>query len=332
MNRLNKISVIIIKEIADYFTSPAAFLFLGIFAGISLFSFFWIEAFYSRNIADVRPLFTWMPILLIFLTAALTMRSWAEEHSKGTIELILTSPTSPVTHILGKYFATLILVVLALLLTFSIPLTVHSLGDLDWGPVIRGYTAAVFLASAYIAIGLWSSARTDNQIVSLILTVLIAGALYAIGSQTVTSFFNYRTAEILRSLGSGSRFESITRGVLDFRDILYYLSITVLFLFLNRLSLEKLRWAGNRSNKSHYKWYKFFVILILTLLFFNLGISFTTKARLDLTEGKIYTLSSSTKQYLKDLEEPLLVRGYFSNTTHPLLAPLVPQIRNLLTE
>ncbi len=332
MKTLNKISVTTKKELADFFSSPAAILFLGIFAGISLFAFFWIEAFFSRNIADVRPLFTWMPILLIFLIAALTMRSWAEERRNGTIEVILTTPVSPYTQILGKYFAALLLVAIALLLTFSLPITVNFLGDLDWGPVIGGYVAAIFLASSYIAIGLWSSSRTDNQIVSLILTVLIAGALYAIGSQTITSFFDYRTAEILRALGSGSRFESITRGVLDFRDILYYLTITVIFLFLNRLSLEKLRWAGNSPNQIHNKWRKTAVVLILTLLFFNLGISFTTKARIDLTEGQIYTLSNSTKQYLQDLEQPLLIRGYFSNTTHPLLAPLIPQMRNLLTE
>ncbi len=332
MYTLNHLSVSIKKELADYFSSPAAILFLGIFAGISLFAFFWIEAFFSRNIADVRPLFKWMPILLIFLIAALTMRSWAEERRNGTIELILTTPVTPYIQILGKYLAALVLVVIALLLTFSLPISVNSLGDLDWGPVMGGYIAAIFLASAYIAIGLWSSARTDNQIVSLILTVLIAGVLYAIGSQTVTSFFDYRTAEILRALGSGSRFESITRGVLDFRDILYYLTITVIFLFLNRLSLEKLRWAGNSPNQIHYRWHKSAVVLILTLLFLNLGISFSTKARLDLTEGQIYTLSNSTKQYLNDLEEPLLIRGYFSNTTHPLLAPLIPQIRNLLTE
>ena len=332
MSSLNKILITTKKELVDYFTSPAAILFLGIFAGISLFSFFWVEAFFSRNIADLRALFTWMPILLIFLIAALTMRSWAEERRNGTIEIILTSPVSPITQILGKYIAALILVAIALLLTFSLPITVNSLGDLDWGPVIGGYVAAIFLASAYIAIGLWASARTDNQIVSLILTVLIAGALYAIGSQTVTSFFDYETAEILRALGSGSRFESITRGVLDLRDILYYLTITVIFLFFNRLTLEKLRWAGNSPNQAHYKWHKSAVVLILALLLLNISISFTTKARLDLTQGQIYTLSSATKEYLKDLDRPLLIRGYFSNTTHPLLAPLIPQIRNLLTE
>ena len=332
MVTLNKISVSTKKELADYFSSPAAILFLGIFAGVSLFAFFWIEAFFSRNIADVRPLFTWMPILLIFLIAAMTMRSWAEERRNGTIEIILTAPVSPYVQILGKYFAAIILVAIALLLTFSLPITVNVLGDLDWGPVIGGYIAAIFLASAYIAIGLWSSARTDNQIVSLILTVLIAGVLYAIGSQTITSFFDYQTTEVLRALGSGSRFESITRGVLDFRDILYYLTITVIFLFMNRISLEKLRWAGNSNNQIHNTWKKSALVVITTALFLNLAVNFTTKARIDLTDGQIYTLSTSTKQYLGELEKPLLIRGYFSDTTHPLLAPLIPQIRNLLTE
>ena len=332
MSELHKIITITRKELADYFVSSAALLFLGIFAGVSFFAFFWVETFFSRNIADVRPLFIWMPVLLIFLIAALTMRSWAEERRSGTIEIILTAPISPLTQILGKYFAVLLLVVIALALTLSLPITVSLLGDLDWGPVIGGYIAALFLTSAYIAIGLWASIRTENQIVSLILTVLIAGVLYAIGSQTFTSFFDYKTAELLQLFGSGSRFESITRGILDFRDLFYYLTITVIFLFLNRLSLEKLRWVGNGSNQSHKKWYKLSITLIFVLVIFNIGLNFTTKLRLDLTEGQIYSLSSTTKQYLKNLNNPLLIRAYFSSTTHPLLAPLIPRARDLLSE
>ncbi len=332
MDTLKKILITTRKELSDYFASPAALLFLGIFATASLFIFFWVESFFSRNIADMRPLFLWMPILLIFLTAALTMRSWAEERRNGTIEIILTSPTAPIIQILGKYFAVLLLIIIALALTFFLPITVNSLGDLDWGPVVGGYIASIFLASAYIAIGLWSSARTDNQIVSLILAVSIAGALYAIGSQTFTNIFDYKVADFLRSLGSGSRFESITRGVLDIRDILYYLTITFIFLFFNRLTLEKLRWAGNNPNQLHYKWHIRAIKLVLLLLVINIGLSITTKARLDLTQGQIYSLSSATKQYLKELDKPLLIRGYFSATTHPLLSPLIPRVRDLLTE
>src|SRR3546814_7772985 len=133
-----------------------------------LFVFFWVETFFARNIADVRPLFEWMPLLLLFLVSALTMRLWSEERRSGTLEFLLTSPVRPASLVLGKFLACLGLVAIALALTLPLPLTVAQLGPLDWGPVAGGYLATLCLAAAYIAIGLSVSARTDNQIVSLI--------------------------------------------------------------------------------------------------------------------------------------------------------------------
>ncbi len=329
---MHKLLLIIGKELRDYFSTPAALLFLGIFVGASSIAFFWVEAFFSRNIADVRPLFKWMPLLLIFLVAALTMRSWAEERRSGTIELVLTSPTQPFMQILGKFFSIIFLVSIALLLTFPLTIMVDILGDLDWGPVIGGYLAALFLASAYAAIGLWVSSKTDNQIVSLIVTVSISLLFYVVGSQTFTGLFGYKTAEILASLSTSGRFVSITRGVLDFRDILFYLSISVIFLVLNLLSLEKIRWAGNPNKYAHRKWYRSVAGLIVSFILINIGVSFISNARIDLTEGNVYSLSDTTKKYLNDLQQPLLIRGYFSSTTHPLLAPLIPTIRDILNE
>ncbi len=329
---MHKLLLIITKELRDFFSTPAALLFLGMFVTASLVSFFWVEAFFSRNIADLKPLFKWMPLLLIFLVAALTMRSWSEERRSGAIELVLTSPTQPLMQILGKFFSIIFLVGIALLLTLPLPIMVDILGDLDWGPVLGGYVAALFLASAYIAIGLWVSSKTDNQIVSLIVTVSISLLFYIIGSQTFTSLFSYNIAEVLNSISTSGRFESITRGVLDFRDILFYLSVSIVFLVFNRLSLEKIRWAGNPNTSSHIKWYRMVAGLIVSLVFINIVVSFVSNARIDLTEGNVYTLSDTTKKYLKDLDQPLLIRGYFSATTHPLLAPLIPTIRDMLNE
>jgi ABC-2 type transport system permease protein len=329
---LHKVLKVAGKELTGFFASPAAFLFLAAFLGATLFIFFWVATFFERNLADVRPLFQWMPILLIFLVSALTMRAWAEERRAGTIELLLTSPTSPTELVLGKFFGCLGLVLLALLLTLPLPITVAFLGPLDWGPVIGGYAAAITLAAAYVAIGLWISCRTDNQIVSLILTVVVTGALYLVGSDALTSLVGYRAGEWLHAIGAGSRFASITRGVLDLRDLYYYLSITAAFLALNRLSLETLRWAGNPPNAGHRRWIGVASLLALNALAANLWLDQIGWARVDLTHGKLYTLSESTRNYLAHLQEPLLIRGYFSAATHPLLAPLVPQLRDLLRE
>ncbi|HIC28583.1 MAG TPA: ABC transporter permease, partial [Rhodospirillales bacterium] len=167
---MNNILRIARKEVAGFFSSPIAFIFLGSFLAVILFIFFWVETFFARNIADVRPLFEWMPLLLIFLVAAVTMRMWSEERRSGTLEFLLTTSVKGYQMVLGKFVACLGLVAVALLLTLPLPLTVSLLGPLDWGPVFGGYLAALFLASAYAAIGLFISARSANQIVSLILT------------------------------------------------------------------------------------------------------------------------------------------------------------------
>ena len=320
------------KEFNGFFSSPAAFLFLGAFLGVTLFVFFWLETFFARNIADVRPLFQWMPVLLIFLVSALTMRAWSEERRAGTLESLLTSPVRPVQLVLGKFIAGVALVALALLLTLPLPLTVALLGPLDWGPVTGGYVAALFLAASYVAIGLYMSARTDNPIVALILTVVVCGLFYLLGSPLLTTLFGHQIGEFLGLLGSGSRFDSITRGVLDLRDLYYYLSIVGVFLALNLLSLERLRWAGNPATRRHRQWGWLVGLTAANFIAGNLWLASVGWARADITQGRIYSLSEATGQYLGQLQEPLLIRGYFSAKTHPLLAPLVPQVRDLLQE
>ena len=133
------------KEFKSFFSSPAAYLFLGAFVGSTLFVVFWVETFFARNIADIRPLFQWFPLLLIFLVAALTMRSWSEERRSGTLESLLTAPVHSSRLILGKFFAALTLVVLALTLTLPLPITISFIGQIDWGPVLGGYIATFFL-------------------------------------------------------------------------------------------------------------------------------------------------------------------------------------------
>jgi ABC-type uncharacterized transport system. len=323
---------VVMKEFRGFFSTPAAYLFVGAFLTLILFIFFWLETFFARNIADVRPLFEWLPLLLIFLVAALTMRSWSEERLAGTLESLLTAPVRPVELVLGKFFASLLLVSIALLLTLPLPLTVSLLGPLDWGPVIGGYVATIFLAAAYAAIGLYMSVRTDNPIVALILTSVVCGLFYLIGAETVTTLFGHEVGSRLALLGTGTRFESISRGVLDLRDLYYYCSIVGVFLTLNVFSLEQIRWAGNPISRRHRQWAWVAGLTAANFLVGNLWLAPITGARVDMTQGSLYSLSPSTKQQLAQLREPLLIRGYFSAKTHPLLAPLVPRLKDLLEE
>ena len=321
------------KELKGTFGSPMALIFVGAFLAVTLFSFFWVETFFARGVADVRPLFRWMPVLMIFLVAALTMRQWSEEQRSGTMEVLLTLPVSPLQLVVGKFLAVLALVALALALTLFLPITVWLLGNLDWGPVVGGYLAALLLAAAYAAIGLFASSRTDNQIVALIATVLLCGLFYLVGSPGVTDFAGNVLGEVLRAIGVGSRFESIQRGVVDLRDLLYYVSLTGVFLTLNVLSLVSKRWSqGERTRPQRSGVTLTSVLLALNLVFVNVWAYPLRNLRVDLTQQREYSLSRATRDLLGNLQEPLLVRGYFSEKTHPLLAPLVPTIRDMLQE
>jgi len=320
------------KEIALFFASPTAYLFLAVFGATSLFIFFWGESFFSRNIADIRPLFEWMPILLLFLTSTLTMRLWSEERRTGTLEHILTQPLALWYFVVGKFVGCLTLLAIALIMTLPLPITISQLGELDWGPIGAGYLAAFFLGAAYLSIGLYVSAKSDNQIVSLICAVTLSGLFYLIGTATITDFFGNQAGEWFRLLGTGSRFDSITRGVIDVRDLYYYLSIIFIFLSLNVYTLEKERWATSILTQRHKIWRSVVVLALVNIIGVNLWLGQISSLRIDTTQGKQYSISAATRQYLKQIEEPLLIRGYFSGKTHPMLSPLVPQMKDLIHE
>lgn len=322
------------KELRALFQSPIAIIFLSVFLVVTLSVFFTQARFFARNLADVRPLFEWLPILLIFLVSAITMRSWAEERKAGTLEVLLTLPIRTWDLVLGKFIAGMALVGLALLFTIPIPFAVWRLGPLDWGPVIGGYFAALLLGGAYMAIGLCVSARTDNQVVALMVTLVLGGLMWLVGTDMVTSFFTVDNAELLRSLGTGSRFESIERGVLDLRDATYYVSVTAFFLVLNGVFLE---WERLDAQSVHGKVRSAALLgtvalVGLNVVAANLWLAPVHRARIDLTAGKDYTISPATKTVLANLNEPLRIRGFFSESTHPMLAPVVPQIEDLLAE
>ena len=320
------------KEMSGYFGSPLAFIFIGVFLSALLFLFFWRERFFARGIADVRPLFRSMPLLLIFLVAALTMRQWSEEQSSGTLETLLTLPVPSYQLVLGKFLAVTGLVGLALALTLPIPITVAFMGDLDWGPVVGGYAAALLLTCAYAAIGLFLSSRTDNPFVALIMTAIVGGLFYLIGARAVANFAG-DAGDLFRALGAGSRFESIERGVLDLRDLLYYLSIAAGFLILNAVSLDAKRWSRGERTKAYRRAAAWTTALLLAnIALLNIWMYPLYGLRADLTSQRQYSLSKQTKQLLGGLSEPLLMRAYISKQTHPLLDRLRSQIADMLTE
>ncbi len=321
------------KELRALFLSPVALIFLGSFLLVTLFCFFWVESFFTRNLADIRPLFEWLPLLLVFLVSTLGMRLWSEERKMGTIEVLFTLPVPLHRLVLGKFVAGMALVALALALTLTVPVTVASLGDLDWGPVAGGYLAALLLAAAYLAIALWLSSLTDNPIVALIASVLACGLLYVLGTPWFAGLFGGDTGNLLRAIGTSSRFASVQRGVVDLRDLVYSLSVAGFFLSLNVLSLQALRWSrGAERRRVRIDAVLAVVLLGANLVALNLWLAPVSRARVDLTADRLYSISPVTKRVLGQVDEPLVIRGYISERTHPLLEPLVPRVRDKVIE
>jgi ABC-2 type transport system permease protein len=313
------------KELRGYFNSAVAVIFLAMFLSFTLYTFFWSETFFARGLADLRPLFEWMPKLLVIVVSALAMRQWADERRAGTLEILLTLPVPRWKLVVGKFLAGMILLAIALGLTLELPITIARLGNLDLGPVIGGYLAALLLSAAYLAIGMCVSAATDNQIVAFVGTVAVCGLFYLIGHDS--------TGALGRQLGTGARFESVARGVLDLRDLAYYGSIVVVGIAVNVLLLDRLTWSrGPRTRNRRLGALLATGLILANALALNFWLAPIGRARIDLTQNGAYSLSESTAQILHGLDERLLIRGYFSDKTHPKLAPLIPQIRDLLEE
>lgn len=219
------------KELRLYWNSPIAYIFIIAFLGFSFWFFF--RGFFLNGQTDMRAFFNILPWVYLFLIPAMTMRMWSEEYRQGTIETLLTSSITVKKAVLGKFFATLLFLLIVLGSTLVLPIILCFIGKLDWGVVLVGYLGAVLMGAAYIAIGLCLSALTNNQIVAFILAVILCFALFIIGEPMVTYSIPGFLAPVFRFLGLGAHYQSIIRGVIDSRDIIYYFSLIALFASIN---------------------------------------------------------------------------------------------------
>lgn len=224
------------KELSGYFNTPLAYIVLTVFIVLSNFLFF--RSFFLINQADMRPWFNMLPWIYLFFIPAVTMRLWAEERKSGTIELLLTFPVRDVEVVLGKLLAALVFVLIGLGLSLTVPITVFLLGTPDFGALVGQYLGAILLAASYLVIGSWISSLTRNQIVAFILAVSVTFILFLIGENFFLQGFPPSVAAVCKFLGLGAHFDSISRGVIDSRDIIYYFSVILFFGYLNVKSIE----------------------------------------------------------------------------------------------
>jgi ABC-2 type transport system permease protein len=230
------------RELRSYFVTPVAYVFLVIFLVLAGILTFYTGDFYERGLADLQPFFVMHPWLYLILVPAISMRMWAEEAKSGTLELLLTLPITLRQSMLGKFFAAWLFLGLALVLTFPIWITVNYLGDPDNGVILAGYLGSWLMAGAFLAIGACLSTLTRSQVVAFILTALVCVLLILAGQPQVLDFFQ---GTIPRKLVNGvahlsmlRHFEAIARGVLDMRDLMYFLFTIVAWLTAGVLVLD----------------------------------------------------------------------------------------------
>ncbi len=239
---MKDIGIIFRREFRAYFYSPIAYVFSVIFillnSGIYMFTFF----FYGN--ADMREFFSSLPLTLgLIFIPAISMRLWSEEHKLGTVELLLTLPMKTEHIVLGKFLASFLFYLIALAGTLAIPILLIILGKPDFGPIVGGYFGAILLGAFFLAVGMFISGFFSDQIVSLIITSLSCGFLALIGWQFVPMVIDGwmpGLGEFLyQYVGVTRHFNDIERGVIDLKSIIYFLSFTALFLYLNAKSLER---------------------------------------------------------------------------------------------
>jgi len=312
------------REFESYFLSPIAYVFIITFLVLS--SWFFFKGFFVIGEADTRPLLILMPWFFLFFIHSISMGRWSEERKLGTIELLLTQPVSDLQAVLAKFIAAFLLFLLTIFLTFPIPLTVALLGDIDVGLVASGYIGLVFLGMSYLAIGIFASTITESQVVAFIIGVVVTFLLLIIGGGVVTAALPASLVPLFQYLSLSSHFSSMSRGALDSRDIIYYLSVIVFFLWLTLKVVES---RGVRAS------FKDALALTASLFLILLTVNYISSkyfVRLDLTEDKELSLSRSTKDVLKNLDDVVNINLYFSKDLPPELKLLERDVLDVISE
>ncbi len=234
--------VVLKRELASYFATPVAYVFIVIYLIMSAAFTFYLGSFYEREIADLEPFFTFHPWLYLFLVPAIGMRLWAEERKSGTVELLLTLPITPTEAVLGKFLAAWLFIGLALFLTFPIWITVNILGDPDNGVILAAYLGSWLMAGGFLAISACMSALTRNQVVAFIISVVVCFLFLLSGLPMVLDVFRgwlpQPLVDAIANLSFLVHFSSISRGVIDLRDLIYFVLVIGFWLMANRIVLE----------------------------------------------------------------------------------------------
>jgi ABC-type transport system involved in multi-copper enzyme maturation permease subunit len=309
------------RDLAAYFTSPIGYIFIMVFVTISVGLY--ITSFFMYPVADMRPFFENLPLLLCVFIPAVTMRIWAEERKENTWEMLLTFPMKPYELVLGKFFAALVFFGVALLATCTVPAMLMSLGNPDIGAMLSGYLGTLLLGGMFLAMGIFFSGFFKDQIVAFVVTLLACFTIFLIGMDYIASVIDATVpgvGSLLANLvGLTDHFVAFPRGVIEIADVVYFLVWTILFLVLNILYID------GRSRPGARTLFGTALLICLAIGFlFNYVISGMSLVRADVTEDEIYTVSPATERILAQIDTPVTVTLYITKQ-----ADMPTQYRNL---
>lgn len=240
---MSQITPVLKREFLGYFRSPVAYVFLVVFLMASVGLAFFVGQFFRANQASLESFFVFHPWLFLFLIPAVGMRLWSEEKRSGTVELLFTLPLTTLDAVLGKFLAAWAFLAVAILLSFPMAITVGYLGDPDWGVIASGYLGSILMAGSYLGVCSLTSALTKNQVISFVLSVLTCLVLVFLGwsvfNGALSAVLPVWAVDLIANFSFVTHFDAFTKGIIDPKDIVFFLSLTGLTLFLNVVALER---------------------------------------------------------------------------------------------
>jgi gliding motility-associatede transport system auxiliary component len=343
MNAVANIKAIAKRELGGYFSSPVAYVFIIIFLLLTGFFTFMEGGFFERGQASLDPFFMWHPWLYLFLVPCVGMRLWAEERRVGTIELLLTKPITAWQAIVGKFLASWLFLGLSLALTFPVLLTVNYLGSPDNGVILAAYLGSFLMAGTYLAISSMTSAMTRNQVISFILAIVICLFLVLCGYPPVTDLLTRWEkpwlVDLVSSLSVMTHFQSFTTGMVDSRDVIFFLLIIAFALFTNGVILRSHRATSiDKLMKRNFETLLYSTGGVAALFIVSVALYIVTssvKVRFDITADKAHTLSPGTKRILANLDSRVTLRFYCTQADTampPVLKSYGRHIEDILRE
>jgi ABC-2 type transport system permease protein len=240
---MTQVAPIFKREFLGYFRSPVAYVFLIGFLLISVGLAFFLGGFFKAGIATLESYFTFLPWIFVILVPAVGMRLWAEEKRTGTIELIFTLPITTLDAVMGKFLAAWAFLTVAILLSFPMAITVAYLGDPDWGVIVVSYLGAILMAASYLGVCSLTSAFTKNQVISFVISFLACFIIVMLGWSIFNGIMERALpvwlVDLLANFSFVTHFDAFTKGIIDPKDVIFFLSLTGFTLFLNVVALER---------------------------------------------------------------------------------------------